>query len=144
MEVKSTRNNFWSQFGSKELKSSSKLGFFTFSQVWFISFPWNCTRLPLGQCLASSRVGTFKIKFCDPNWAEMILCILMSSCFHSNLLVFSSIFKFRWQTQLPNGALYRLECQYFVLPGFSVHSVIFLLPDFLISFQISSPVTFEN
>ena len=34
--------NFWPKFLPKGPKSGSKLGFLSFSQVWFLSFPLNC------------------------------------------------------------------------------------------------------
>ena len=39
---KKKKKNWQPEFGPYGPKSGSKLGFLPFSQVWFISFPWNC------------------------------------------------------------------------------------------------------
>ena len=61
----------WTRTGQSRPKSGPKLGFWLFSQVWFISLPWYCTDFSLGQSLTSSRAKTSKTNFFDPNWGRI-------------------------------------------------------------------------
>ena len=63
---KNNNNNWRPEFGPK----GPKLGvFLPFSQVWFISFPWNCND-SLQQCLISSRGKTHTKKCLGPNLGQ--------------------------------------------------------------------------
>ena len=63
---------FWPKFGPKGPKMDPKLGFLPFSQVVFISFPWNCilNNHSLQHCIISSRSKTYIKIFGHQIWTK--------------------------------------------------------------------------
>ena len=66
MQVKATKNNWGPKFELNLPKSSLKLGFLSFFQVWFISFPENCIAWKLGRLLSIIKSKIYEKKIQGP------------------------------------------------------------------------------
>ena len=68
--VKPAKKVWGPKFGSSRPKSSPKLNFLPFSQVWFISFPGNSINDSLEHCITTSRGKTHEKSFEAPSWIQ--------------------------------------------------------------------------
>ena len=66
MQVKATKNNWGPKFELNLPKSSLKLGFLSFFQVWLISFPENCIAWKLGRLLSIIKSKIYEKKIQGP------------------------------------------------------------------------------
>ena len=66
MQAKATKNNWGPKFELNLPKSSLKLGFLSFFQVWFISFPENCIAWKLGRLLSIIKSKIYEKKIQGP------------------------------------------------------------------------------